>query len=180
MLVAVLEVAASVHGCDLKHSGWLQLENPANLLLDTASPLTVPTNPRPASNAFSTTTSFQRRPFNRLASAVGVLDLGVLAARKAAVVHLSRPANRLDECKRKVSGRLTRCVEATYRCGCYSEAHQPWSLPIVKSHIDWLRWCSSTANNQTPPETPNSEKDWAHQLSAPQHKAAFGGLCGQD
>lgn len=51
-LVAVLELAASVHGCDLKHPGWLQLENPANLLLDTASPLTVPTISRPASNSF--------------------------------------------------------------------------------------------------------------------------------
>lgn len=28
-LVAVLELAASIHGCDLKHSGHLQLEYPA-------------------------------------------------------------------------------------------------------------------------------------------------------
>lgn len=28
-LLAVLELAASIHGCDLKHSGYLQLEYPA-------------------------------------------------------------------------------------------------------------------------------------------------------
>lgn len=97
----------------------------------------------------------------------------------AAVVHLSRPANRLNQCERQLTGRLTRCVEAPYRCACYSEAHRPGALPIIKSHIDRPCWSSSTANKQTPPETPSLEKDWAHLLGTPQHKAAFRRLCGQ-
>lgn len=71
LLVAVLELAACIHGCDLKHSGWPQLEGtPLNLLLDTASPLTVPTIRGRAVAAFPTTASCERFSSHRVAIAI--------------------------------------------------------------------------------------------------------------
>lgn len=173
----------SIHGCDLKHSGWLQFEgtlNPAKPSSRHGFATHGTHDSRPASGSFSDDCILRKT----LISPIGNRNQRALLFEcsqfeTAAVVHLSRPANRSNRCERQVTGRLTRCVEAPDRRGCYSEAHQPCALPIIKSHIDWLCWSSSTANKQAPPKTPSSEKDWAHLLGTPEHKAALRRLCGQ-
>lgn len=128
-LVAVLELAASFHGCDLKHSGWLQLEgtlNPAKPSSRHGFATHGTHDSRPASGSFSDDYILRKT----LISSIGNRNQRALLFEcsqfeTAAVVRLSRPANRLNQCERQVTGRLTRCVEAPYRCACYTEAHQP-------------------------------------------------------
>ena len=171
----MLELAACIRGCDLKHSSCCGCRTPPNLLPGTASPLKVPTIRSRAAAAFPTTTSPQKDShlvdWQAQSKSIALRVLIVRNSGCRVCVPFSQPVERVrapgDRQIEALGGgplplRMV-TVRLTSRDHRQSSSHTLTDCAGVRP----------SANSQAQPKTPSSEKDWARQLETPQHKAGL-------